>query len=470
MKEINILPVFLIMLMSCNPGKNESSCTCSDEFLFAKAYLEENYAGFSDKVKAGNRKEYEAHSDEYLQLSKVAETVLQCQSVIAGWSSFFRDGHVQIHFTVDLPDEYDEDQKRSILEQTERIKLNEKAIGKNKIEGIYYTADSSYKMAIMQSATSFRDYAGVILDAKSDWWEEGMVKAEFKELDENKFLVTNYNLYHHPRMREVTFTAEGTSDGLWFREGFVNPDASDLDTIVSAKRISSSTMYVRLGSFEDYVAPIIDSVFTAIADDLSASDYLILDIRGNGGGSDYTYQPVLPWICTDTMRSVGVDVLATAGNIKAWENMFADYPDIPEKMQAKINELIEKMKDSEGQLVNLVDDSETVMDEVKAKPAKIVVLIDGEVASSGEQFVLDAMESSKVTIMGHPTAGILDYANVRRKDLNCMPIELFYATTRSRRVDMGKGVDETGILPHITLSTSEDWVEAAVQYLEKNGN
>lgn len=69
--------------------------------------------------------------------------------------------------------------------------------------------------------------------------------------------------------------------------------------------------------------------------------------------------------------------------------------------------------------------------------------------------------------MGENSAGVLDYANVRDISFSCMPYALHYATSRSRRVDMGMGIDNVGIKPDYILTPAQNWVTAAQQLLEK---
>jgi hypothetical protein len=52
---------------------------------------------------------------------------------------------------------------------------------------------------------------------------------------------------------------------------------------------------------------------------------------------------------------------------------------------------------------------------------------------SCEQFLLMAQQSRKVTIYGEPTAGILDFGNVRSATMPGGTLRLFYPTTRSKR-------------------------------------
>ena len=44
---------------------------------------------------------------------------------------------------------------------------------------------------------------------------------------------------------------------------------------------------------------------------------------------------------------------------------------------------------------------------------------------------------------------------------------LHYATSRSRRVDMGLGIDNVGIRPDYILTPTQNWVIAAQELLEK---
>ncbi|MCC5928898.1 MAG: hypothetical protein JJU28_06605 [Cyclobacteriaceae bacterium] len=461
--RIQIFTLFILVIYTgCQNKEANTSCNCADEFTFAKGYLEENYAGFQDKVHDQNREAYIAHSKRYFALAQKVVTSTHCQLTIAAWAAFFEDGHVQIHFTGAPGGEPELEAKQKILKSTERIDKESFQFPEHEIEGMYFTSDSSYQIAIVKDQNDFRDYVGIIVHAKSDWWEPGMVKAEFRKMGDGKFLAVNYNLYHNPRIRSIAFDEYGTSDGLWFRAG-IEEDAQDM---ISTRQLSPSTLYIKIRSFEDYMAAAIDSVFNNFEDKLATSPNLILDIRGNGGGSDYTYAPISPWMYTDTVKIIGVDMLASEGNIEAWKNMFHDYPDLPEEIKEQINELISKMEASKGSFISQGDDSFITYEEIKPYPKKIVVLIDGEVGSTGEQFVLEAMQSKKVTLMGQPTGGVLDYANVRRKDLNCMPIGLFYATTRSRRIDQGMPVDGEGIRPEVVLTPELNWIEVAKAFLE----
>lgn len=83
-------------------------------------------------------------------------------------------------------------------------------------------------------------------------------------------------------------------------------------------------------------------------------------------------------------------------------------------------------------------------------PSKVVVLADVTVTcgSSGDSFVETCKKSSKVKVIGRPTAGLNDYSNLAIMQWNDI-FELWYPTSRLSRVDKGEGMSGIGIQPHI---------------------
>ena len=193
---------------------------------------------------------------------------------------------------------------------------------------------------------------------------------------------------------------------------------------------------------------------------------LILDLRGNDGGSDFVYEPLTPLLYADPVHDIGVDVLATADNVKSWSALL-DNKNITGWTRYSIQHTIAGMKAHPGQFISVTPDRVATLPVVRPFPQRVVVLIDGACASTTEQFLLEAMQSRKVLVMGQHTAGVLDYSNVRERPFDCLPFTLHYCTTRSRRIDQGKEIDNIGIQPAMVLGDEEDWVEAARKYLER---
>lgn len=103
----------------------------------------------------------------------------------------------------------------------------------------------------------------------------------------------------------------------------------------------------------------------------------------------------------------------------------------------------------------------------KAFPKKIIIIVNNECGSAAEEFLLAARQSSKVTLVGENSIGNLDYSNVLEIPFLCYPYTLQYPITRSRRLDLGQGIDNAGIAPAIYLPKGKDWLEEALKIAEQ---
>jgi C-terminal processing protease CtpA/Prc len=89
----------------------------------------------------------------------------------------------------------------------------------------------------------------------------------------------------------------------------------------------------------------------------------------------------------------------------------------------------------------------------------VAIVINHGCGSTTEEFLLLAKQSSKVVMAGEPSRGVLDYSNVVERDFYHPDLELHYPTTRSRRIDVGLGIDNIGIQPDIPLDLStNNWL------------
>jgi C-terminal processing protease CtpA/Prc len=208
----------------------------------------------------------------------------------------------------------------------------------------------------------------------------------------------------------------------------------------------------------------VDSLFVAQKENLSKSANLIIDLRNNGGGSDDVYSVISPYLYTQPIKGIGVDMFSSNDNIKGWELMLQD-PNLPLDNKAEYQKMIDKLKLKLNQNVNIVEDYIDTSYIPLLFPKNVVILINEGCASSTEQFLLEAIQSKKVTLMGQNTSGTLDYSNLRESDFCEMPYILWTPTTRSRRIDIGEGIDGIGIKPTIYLTEKQDWIKEALKFL-----
>jgi C-terminal processing protease CtpA/Prc len=100
-------------------------------------------------------------------------------------------------------------------------------------------------------------------------------------------------------------------------------------------------------------------------------------------------------------------------------------------------------------------------------PKRVAVLVDNA-ASTGEQFLLEARQSRKVTLFGKEnSAGVLDFSNTVDMPTPSGRYRVFWATSRSLRLP-GDPVDPDGIAPDIRIPADErDPVAFAQRWLER---
>ena len=171
--------------------------------------------------------------------------------------------------------------------------------------------------------------------------------------------------------------------------------------------------------------------------------FLILDIRGNGGGSDHYYEPYLALLYDTPADLDGIDFFYTKKNyrqMKEWA-----------PLQAFIMGL-GKNKSKERVMWPFVGVHNIHYPSISSFPLAAAQIIDNNVGSSGEQMVLDLRASSKrTTIYGrNNTYGCLDVSNCREVELPFSKHYILVPMTVSRRLP-DRGIDREGIAPDIRL-------------------
>ena len=187
---------------------------------------------------------------------------------------------------------------------------------------------------------------------------------------------------------------------------------------------------------------------------LDSIEHLIIDLRGNSGGGDDTYNNVLPFIYTNPIITHGAYLWTSENNIALFEQ-YVNNPNVPIETRQELETLVRKGKEYPNSFI-LLGESETdtlTIDMVKEFPNKVSILIDGECTSATEEFLLKAKQSKKTTIYGYEsTGGALDYSNLNPV---YTPSEYWYATvptTRSSRLPKNP-VDPNGIEPDVLVDS-----------------
>jgi hypothetical protein len=465
---------------------------CQAELVWVTEFAAANYSGFETKT-AGE--EWDAYQELLRELgaeAALAGTPAECDEVLGRWSGFFMDGHLSVGrggpaenpaapagpppTDAEIRARFATWPARDLTEGPARMALDALGDGRSPVEGIWESSDGAYRGIVLRDEEAGGRYAMSILRADSVWWLPGQVKAVFDARGDGRYDVRFFMRDHSEQAwsgsidRDVLVMGPGST---WFRE-YPGPadDRSRDDWLDSrnlrfaARSVGPGTVVLHLPSFDDPFR--MDSLFDAEADRIRGAERLLIDVRGNGGGSDYNFRALIPLLYTDPIRLVANEVLATPANIEANARLAADTT-LPAGIREQLARQVEDMRRAEGGWYPFTDRTHE-LPEVLERPARVAVLVDGRCASSCEQFLLMARQSRKVTIYGEPSAGILDFGNVRSAAMPGGTLRLFYPTTRSKRLPHAP-VDGIGIIPDVRVPEREaDPVSWVVDRLDGPGS
>jgi hypothetical protein len=462
-KQAYMKSLFITIAFLGLPFLTQAQCKCQEEFSKIKNHLESNYAGFKDKVTPKNSKKYKEFTAQKEQVAARAKNKSQCYFVINQWMSYFNDNHLYTVLNAEAIEKIDPKKLQTDF-PIEKLAVSEAQIKKLEnvkgIEGIYTKKGEGFSIAVLKNKNPFRDYVAVVIKSSDSKFANGTVLAELKEKSAKEY----FFLYNSSN--KLAFSTIKPKDNELI-SGFVKNGKEIIDNEnynFEAKLLNEKTLYFNIPSFSWDAKPIIDSLFAAQKENLSKSSNLILDLRNNGGGSDDVYYIISPYLYTQPIKGIGLDMFASNDNIKGWELMLQD-PNLPSENKAEYQKMVDKLKLNLNQNVNIVEDYVDSSYTPMLFPKNVVILINEGCASSTEQFLLEAKQSKKVTLMGQNTMGTLDYSNLRESNFCEMPYTLWTPTTRSRRIDIGNGIDGIGIRPAVYLTEKQDWVKEALNFL-----
>ncbi|MBP3519804.1 MAG: hypothetical protein J6J87_00495 [Oscillospiraceae bacterium] len=221
---------------------------------------------------------------------------------------------------------------------------------------------------------------------------------------------------------------------------------------VEFRMLEDNTAYLKLERMDREA---IDALLAQHSGDIAGSKKLILDLRRNVGGDWDACDGLLPYLVdrerslTELFGDEGCWCLFTENNcnrrydvLSAFRATLSD----PEEI-AMIDRELALYKDNVGKgLVYLPPEPvEGTVTPASAAPEQVVVLTDTFCEDEGEAFAAQCKRcGSKVTVMGRPTMGTLDYFDpitvaVHEKMTLSYPIRMTHAAHE------GRGISEKGL-------------------------
>lgn len=219
------------------------------------------------------------------------------------------------------------------------------------------------------------------------------------------------------------------------------------------KKLRDDVVYLQFKDFGDEEA--IQALYAENDTLLRSCRYLVIDVRSNGGGSDTAFFPLLEFCLPDGQTLAGLkdgpydskmEINYTERNCDSRMQMIAEYKamDLPAETCTLLQQMEAELTANRGKGFRISDSSDSPLPFVgRSMPKKVYILTDQDCGSSGDAFVNLMRKSEKVTVIGRPTMGILDFSNCTSVSYGAF--EFMYPTSRALYLDNGVRMRGNGV-------------------------
>ena len=197
---------------------------------------------------------------------------------------------------------------------------------------------------------------------------------------------------------------------------------------------------------------------------------LVVDVRGNNGGSARVFLALLELLYTQPVVLDGREFRGSPRNLAVLRDKLTE-AGVPAEVRKTLRSIIARMEASPTGFVLAQPGRITTLGRhrVQINPQRVSILIDRGCASATEEFLLAAKQSKKVTLFGHPTAGVFDYADLCMESLPSGLFTVSMPMSRSLRLP-DRPFDANGMKPDVTVPSWQfDWVYFVRGYWRKKG-
>jgi len=457
---------------------NAQDCSCKELLDSTIIKTESNYAGYQHKITDANRQAYTNFKKGLMTLA-ANTSFIDCYGILNRYVKYFNDGHLFIaEFPRATPAQSD-----SLAKIHPRYTITKKSSSKNvdAIEGTWQNAKEQLDIVRVSEKTFY----AVVKNTSIPKWESGMIKMEISKTGDNKYLIRYY---------DTDFTFARFSDVGIFKRlllGF------GMNKYVKRTTDDPESNYVHIDKPEQPFFKIIDKdnivltipsalIDNKIVDSILRANYavitstknFILDLRSNIGGN-YMWGGLLMMANTkeylDKKDKTKDEFLMVASLDNA--DYFERFKSFMGKDTTGIgyyDRLTKKIKNNLGQTMGFSfydpRPQDTSKQMIFKNPQNVAVIIDKAVASAAEAVVNSLKSTStKVTVYGENSYGMIDYVNVNTVRLKFLCTRRYYfGYPTFYSPDMLKNpVNPTGIKPDIYIpKSSRNWIEWVMEDLK----
>ena len=452
----------------------KKNCNCEQALNQLIEKVESDYPGFKEKTT--NELIYSSLKDG-LRIKSQSIQEQDCLDLLKIYTKYFRDGHITLYKTINEEVAQIEEKGSktySKIDITLADFYTHISNSTDELEGVWKS--DSYKVGIIKKNN---EYQGFIIETANKSWKANEIKLRLMGDEKANYYMGDHSLREDDyELFEGTILSFKNTKSVFLKElpkptlteNEIQMKMNELDGFYF-KKLTEKTVLLRMSSFLQSNVERIEKLIDDNIELIENCENLIIDVRDNHGGTDNAYKELLPYICTNNIRSMGKEFLATQTLIDGYQKWLDKTPDEEKYMKDKkmAERHIKLFKANLGKFVDpdFTDVFITEVEIAEHSPEQVIILANKMVGSSGEAFVFRMKQSKKVKILGTPTYGALDYASAYYFKFGCDNYQLLLPSWRARRLP-DYPIDNIGVQPDIYLDKSvKDWIQFAVDYLEK---
>ncbi|MCX6317061.1 MAG: S41 family peptidase [Bacteroidetes bacterium] len=476
-----VVSLFLISAKSFS-----QQCNCDTIFQRVKYNIENNYAGWFDKIKQFDKAKFnQLQSQISLNVRSITIDSL-CFKEIKKYVDYFHDGHLHLNFKKTPTAEKNENGpvvvRKLEMSESEMMAYFHKKGVLNQFEGIW--ENETYRIGVIKSREHYNLYNGIIIKSKNENWSSGEIKFTIVKGSKKDYVLKFISGDKSTSIENKSIVYKNILDAKDLIMSRVFPEPVDnislddysLETNPTNPKLTFPHSDLAVWTFPNFYSEnsdIVQLLLKKYQSRLDAIKYWIIDLRNNEGGDVRVGNTLLPFLYTKPIVWYSEFSRLTEDNFSHWYNTYVkDYIEsLPKEKKRVYDSLFAVTKTHFGEFGHW-DNENNIADTIRFEkravyPEKIVILIDSNTFSSGELFTILARQSDKVVIMGENSAGSIDYGNVVTKKMNCPVISLTFPTSRNNWLDKGISIDRDKVQPDVYIPRNiKDWIAFAYRRLK----
>lgn len=460
----------------------QKKCDCLKVLDYITNQIEKNSASYAHQVIEYKRQnEYNKHKTQTLKIATEITTEKECLGIVQYYLSFLRDSHQKLYVTNEYyPFKSFNDTtsvKKFLQENVENHKL--KKNNSKKILGNWHYKNGLFSVQIQKNKHKGREYIGVLTENFNNNNQflgyKGDLKIEFYKNYKGELFAIFWSFGQKPSSYKVELNGDTLKLGRSLTFYRNDKDIKKVDDFTPSdstyfKELSRATNYIKINTFDYENKSLIDSIIKMNRQKLVSKENLIIDVRNNGGGSDLSYYPLLPFIMDKKSYQNPIaasSIWVSNDNFQNYYNERYMYGINTKQDSLNADREIEELRKHIGGFEPFVKTTSKI-DLIYSYPKKVYIIQNRGVASSTEGFILTAQQSDKVKTYGENTGGYVSYGEWRKLEIPNFPA--WISMTQKKMIFYDDSDFETiGIQPDIELNPDfeKDWTNIVQKEIEK---